>query len=190
MVKITKHNAFAGDYGKLSPQERRKRTDETELSVPDIAGKEIVLIDDVRITGQQEEKVKGFLQKSGVAKVTFVYIAQAKCPAETEHEMNYAAIDSLRDLIPIVTSPQFLLTSRLVKYILSQTDHAELVSFLNCIPKEKLKELGWGAKKEGLDLMPVYLPQYSLLRYTIVKNEHAVRKEWVGFHRLTEMRMI
>lgn len=132
--KINRKYSYDDDYGNMSKEERRKAIssdlftiDKTFIDENDV----LVFVDDIKITGAHEERIKDLLEREGIKNtVVFIYIAQYTGEDPTiEHRLNHAFVDNLKKVNDIIRNEEFIFNTRITKYILN-ADIEHFISFI------------------------------------------------------------
>ena len=133
--KINRLYSYDEDYGKMSAAERaaliandRFIFDHSAITEDDV----LVFIDDIKITGQHEVKIKEMLEAEGIKnEIILVYLFEytGSSPA-IEHDLNHESVNTLKDVNDIIRNDKFIFNTRVVKYIL-KADVAEFVNFID-----------------------------------------------------------
>lgn len=135
--KIFRSYSYNEDYGAMSKTERDAAIsgDDFYIDVEFARGKTLIFLDDIRVTGSHEGRIRHLLNKTGLVAQAhlFLYFAQvsnsAQCDPTVENKLNYAAVHNLLSIDNIIKNDEFLFNTRVVKYILS----AELSQFITFI---------------------------------------------------------
>jgi hypothetical protein len=156
-----------GDYSTMSLEERQRFIDQdvVRIDTQAVAGADVLVVDDLRITGFHEGRLATVLAAAGAAGTVFAYcsVLDGRGDPTVEQRMNRAAIGGLRELRRLIDAGGFLLNSRTCKLILS-APIAELPAFLGSLPPPVLAELAEGMECNGYAVMPRYRPAYELVR--------------------------
>ncbi|HEY4498783.1 MAG TPA: phosphoribosyltransferase family protein [Candidatus Paceibacterota bacterium] len=174
LIKIRRLDIHPGDYSRLSASERLKLMQSTSFAVPkEVRGRHILLIDDVRVTGAHESQMREWLKLAGAKEVTFIYLAMIVDDGgkDAEELLNQAKIHSPDDLLKMLKADDWSITSRAVKFILSEQDDAKLSRFLDSLPDQMLIDLNEGAIGNGFASMPLYEKQYALVAKKVSDRE-------------------
>lgn len=132
--KIDRKYSYDDDYGKMNKEERAKAisSDLFHIDKQFISDKDVlVFIDDIRITGSHENRIKELLEREGIKNdVIFIYIAEyTGDDATIEHQLNHKDVNNLKDINDIIRNEEFIFNTRVVKYIL-KSDIEHFVSFI------------------------------------------------------------
>lgn len=123
-TKIYRTITYKEDYGGLSADERMSliQNDGFHIDKSFLAGKHILFLDDVKITGSHERVIQRMVDEYGIdCEYTYMYFAELinkDIHPSIENDLNYAFVKSLLDLDKIIKNENFLLNTRTVKYIL------------------------------------------------------------------------
>jgi hypothetical protein len=132
--KINREYSYDDDYGMMSKEERKLaissdlfHIDKTFINESDT----LVFIDDIKITGSHEERIKELLEREKISnKVIFIYIAEyTGNNPQVEHHLNHAVVNNLKDINDIIRNEEFIFNTRVVKFIL-KADIENFVSFI------------------------------------------------------------
>ncbi len=178
---IYQHRLAEGDYGTLPAHLRDQRNAEKKryLDSADFAGRHVVLIDDIRITGSIERSVLALLEDVPVLSTTIVNLVRldpevALSSPELEDRLNHWAVKGLDDLLRLMNQKdQFNLTTRAVKYVL-QSDPSEVQAFLDQLDRYQIIDLYEAAADEGYGQMPRYSEVFDLV---CEASQNPTRKE-------------
>jgi len=132
--KIERCQTYTEDYGSLKAEERFNliKNDTYKLITFPIEDDLCIFIDDISITGSHQRVIEQLLENNCVATNSFfLYFAKLnkvdECPS-FENYLNYSFIDNFSKLIDLIISDDFRITTRAIKYILSQTqDNLDLL---------------------------------------------------------------
>ncbi|MGB4776832.1 phosphoribosyltransferase family protein [Microbacterium sp.] len=168
-TRIYQHRLAAGDYGRLPQAEREARNRQKRyfLDAADFAGRHVVLIDDVRVTGSIERSVLTLLDGVPWASLTVASLLRidpetARQNPQVEDALNHARIAALSDLLPLMSADRFVLITRTVKRIL-EADLPALQAFLAALGPARRAELYRAAVDDGYSVMEGYAASFGLL---------------------------
>ena len=120
--KIDRSGVTKGDYSKMSIEERTEAQNDINLTVDqDLTGKEVILVDDVYITGAHEVRLREFFKSQNVKKVTFLYIALVSHGIDNpsvESFLNSSKMQNWKDWLDMALNYPYLNT-RFLKYLLN-----------------------------------------------------------------------
>ena len=132
--KINRLYSYDEDYGKMSKEERQTMIaddkfifDKSGIKDDDV----LVFIDDIKITGQHEVKIREMLEAENIKnEIILIYLFEytGDNPA-VEHDLNHHSVNNLKDVNRIIRNDEFIFNTRVVKYIL-KADVEEFVSFI------------------------------------------------------------
>lgn len=171
-VKIHRESVFPSDYGLLSLEERQHLMNCNQISVdvPAIQNKKLIVIDDLRVTGAHETRIRELISEID-GEAVFAYVARLSgdFAPTLEAEVNYASITSVWDLLPIAKSHGFRPNVRVCKFLLSYKDSQEYRTFLSCVPAAVLSILHNFVCGDGYHAMIPYARNYQLLKAQLLK---------------------
>jgi hypothetical protein len=159
------------DYSKLDAAGRRQYMLDSglQLVTSPLDGYNVLLLDDIRITGNYASLVRDMVSQYDIGVMQEVYWATvdpsvvATDPA-VENAINSSAGGGLELIREIVTFGQLVPTLRTLKAILAHPDQEELRQFLISLPEDVLVELYESAAGTGSDLVEMYTANYPVLR--------------------------
>lgn len=131
---VNREYSYDDDYGLMDAEQRKQaissdsfHIDKTFINSDDT----LVFIDDIKITGSHESRIKELLERQGIKnQIVFIYIAEYTGSDPTiEHRLNHAVVNNLKDVNSIIRNEEFIFNTRVVKYIL-RADIEEFVSFI------------------------------------------------------------
>lgn len=132
--KIHRAYSYDDDYGMMNKEQRDAAIssdifdiDKTFISAWDT----LVFIDDIKITGSHEQRIKELLLREGIENdVIFIYLFEyTGDDPVTEHRLNHDTVNNLRDVNDIIRNDKFIFNTRVIKYIL-KADVQEFVGFI------------------------------------------------------------
>lgn len=172
-IMILKKEMFQGEYGSFNEEQRKTIMNKSELYISEklILNKILIVIDDIRITGQSEANMVSFLVDKRINKVYFLYIADMetslakKCP-DIENIINHGWVndDDYDKLLKIMKSPEFILNARVCKHVLSPGNPILLEDFLKKLEDHILYKLYNGIVGDGYNTMKLYESSFEILR--------------------------
>ena len=159
--------SYTNDYGFLSKEKRKGLIDNDMfyLNKAFLKNKFLIFIDDVKITGTHEDKLKEVLVKNRMKNdVAFLYFAEyfGNDP-EVEARLNFAAISSVNDYKELSEESNHQIIIRPIKFILSLTTD-EFYRFLTTFDLDKLREIYLGSLAEGYYKIQKYQTNLIMLK--------------------------
>lgn len=130
VVQETKMNrtvTYREDYGEMSAQERYRLIsgDKFHLDKVFVEGKQLLFLDDVKITGTHERIIINMLNELGIENDCYMlYFAQlinSDISPKFENYINNHFVNGLDDIDWIVKNQEFMFNTRVVKYILNRS---------------------------------------------------------------------
>lgn len=166
-IKIHRDILFASDYGNLKQTEREELMRQTPLFIDNQAcrGKYLLVVDDLRVTGAHEKRLRELLYTTGAKAVYFVYVAEWKEQVEAtiEHKLNHEWVKSVENLKYIIDNEEFKINARVCKFLLSYPSLPDLENFYRSLPASLLLEINNAIRGDGYDLMLAYREHYEVL---------------------------
>ncbi len=167
-VKVARTKLFPADYGNLSQAEREAIMGKVdmffELACPTPKPEDLLVIDDIRITGAHEQRLIDFAKAEGFKRVYFVYVAHLspKCEPTTEHWLNHMAVRNLTDLWDLWKTEGYILNARICKFLLSYPNTEALARFACALPARLRQQIAEGMQKDGYADMEMYLDNWAI----------------------------
>jgi hypothetical protein len=133
--KIHRTITYKEDYGELNAEQRIKLIGNDVFHIDNefIKGKTLIFLDDIRITGSHEKMISKMLDKYQINNNSYLlYFAElinTKIHPNIENHLNYYSIKSIFDLDKLIEAEDFLINTRVVKFILNN-DHATFKLFI------------------------------------------------------------
>lgn len=138
-TKIHRTITYKEDYGNLNAEERLMLIggDGFHIDREFVNGKTVLFLDDIKITGSHEKVVQKMIKDYNLdIQSIFLYFAELTnkyIHPNIENHLNYYFVKSLLDLDKIIKNENFLLNTRVVKYILN-SDFEEFKNFIHYQP--------------------------------------------------------
>jgi PRTase ComF-like len=126
-TKVDRTVTYREDYGGLSAEERMKliSNDHFHIDASYCLNKTLLFLDDIRITGSHERMINRMLQefdlKNAGYLLYFAELTNMNIDPKIENYFNFSAVKSIFDLTAIVKNKNFVINTRIVKYILNST---------------------------------------------------------------------
>lgn len=163
---INRKVSYTNDYGFLSQEKRKQLIDNDQfyLNREFLVGKTLVFVDDVKITGTHEVKLKEILQRDGVPNdAFFLYFAKYDgLHADIEGELNFADMKSLNDYVMLAQEPNHHVIIRPIKWLLSQCPR-ELQEALMVLSPQFIRKVYYGCLAEGYYKIPSYQQNFGVI---------------------------
>jgi hypothetical protein len=124
--KIERCQTYTEDYGALGAEERFNLIKNDTYKLITIPSKDdlCIFIDDISITGTHQRVVEQLLESEGInANSFFLYFAKLsniEVSPSFENYLNYSFINDFSNLLELITSDDYCITTRTTKFILSQ----------------------------------------------------------------------
>ncbi|WP_224746422.1 phosphoribosyltransferase family protein [Mucilaginibacter glaciei] len=124
-TKVHRTITYKEDYGELDAKQRMILigNDQFHIDKDFLTGKTLVFLDDIRITGSHERMITKMADAYGLQNDMYMlYFAELVNDAihpNVENQLNYHQVKTIFDLDRIVKSPDFLINTRIVKYVLN-----------------------------------------------------------------------
>lgn len=172
-VKIHRTITYKEDYGGLSAEERMKLigNDHFHIDREFVKGKTVLFLDDIRITGSHERVIERMVKEFDLTcDYHFLYFAVLDNSAihpKIENDLNYAFVKSLLNLDKIIKNEDFLLNTRVVKYLLNY-GHTGFSTFIQFQKQSFVNSLYHAAVGNSYHTIEDYQHNFNYLK-TLVK---------------------
>jgi hypothetical protein len=180
VVRVIKSTEVRATYASASPEERLAMLDQIELDTDghSFDDKNVIVIDDIRITGSAERHTRKTLDTFSPTAVAFGYIAlfneaAAMQDASVEDRINHVFVKGLSDIATIQQEDGFLLNIRVLKRVLSPKEAGARGDFLAQLSDDLLYDFYSAALSCGPDFL---LSNDYLQGFTELKAHAAARK--------------
>jgi hypothetical protein len=169
-VRIHRANVVEGDYANLSLAEREKYMHINALSIDatEIKGKDLIVLDDVRITGAHERSIERLLVDTEPNSVTYLYLLELdendgnKDP-ELEYRLNHGLIKDIPSYLEMYANERVEVNARAVKMLLTPANRDDLVTYVANVSDEHLRQVLYCSVMDGYDTMELYRPSFEIL---------------------------
>ncbi|HEY9194922.1 MAG TPA: phosphoribosyltransferase family protein, partial [Mucilaginibacter sp.] len=124
-TKVHRTITYKEDYGELDAEQRINLigNDSFHIDKDFLLGKTLIFLDDIRITGSHERMIVKMADAYGLKnKMWMLYFAELvnkNIHPNIENFLNYHQVKTIFDLEPIVQAGNFMINTRIVKYILN-----------------------------------------------------------------------
>ncbi len=158
IVQIHKDSVTHTDYAASSQAERAAELARIGFRLEEsVAGTNLVVIDDVRVTGLAEQTILTALEQADPATTILGYVAvcepELAAAPQVESALNHSSIRSIRQLVPTIQAGRFHLTIRFLKRALASP---ELADFVAEVPRSLVEEMYAGAVATGPEFVAGY----------------------------------
>ncbi|SFC70072.1 PRTase ComF-like [Flexibacter flexilis DSM 6793] len=170
-IKIRRQRLFASDYGNLDEEQRKNLMRQTDLQIDEeqVKGRNLIVVDDICVTGSHERRIAEMLGKTQVAQVYFLYVGQCRPPVvpNVEHRLNHEWMKSVENLLYIIENEYFIINARVCKFLLSYPYLPDLQAFYAQLSLDWLLSFQANMCGDGYDQMPEYADNYQILSNVI-----------------------
>lgn len=124
-TKVHRTITYKEDYGALNAEERIRLigNDSFHIDKQFLENKTLIFLDDIKITGSHERMIMKMVNEYGLNNAIFMlYFAELSnkdIHPNIENFLNYHQVKTIFDLEPIISSRNFAINTRIVKYILN-----------------------------------------------------------------------
>lgn len=153
LVRVAKDAVTVTDYATASAADRAAELEGIGFRLEDdLDGAQVVVVDDVRVTGNSEATILAALAGARPSAVALAYVAVvegelARDPA-VEARLNRHTVRACADMAGAVRRGDFVLTIRFLKQLL-QTSPTDREAFLDVCPGELVQEIVDGVVATG-----------------------------------------
>jgi hypothetical protein len=165
LVPFHKARTGSSSYAKSSHAERQLSLKTLGLHLDEslIAGTDIIVVDDIRITGSAEHATAAYLEPLAPASVWYLHAARlspevAMAHPGLEDELNQTVPHTLDGFLEDMSAGQFKLNTRVLRLILETPDADTFRAFLRAVPYDLLNEMYFAAVGSGRS----YFNKYSV----------------------------
>lgn len=163
--------SYISDYGFLNKAKRKGLIDNDQfyLNRDFLKDKLLLFVDDVRITGTHEDKLKEILVRDSVPnEAYFLYYANYQGnQADIEAKLNFASVKNLDDYLQMTNDPDHHVIIRPIKYLLGQPTEV-LRSALTTMPLSFVTKVYNGCLAEGYYKIPAYQQNFAVIANAVV----------------------
>lgn len=174
-TKIHRTITYKEDYGALDAESRMKLIgkDGFHMDKEFVKGKTILFLDDVYITGSHENMILNMMDRLKLKNdFVFIYFGQLvskEIHPNIENILNYAFVKGLLDLDKIIKNEDFLLNTRVVKYILNSPE-TEFQTFIQYQKQVFVQTLYHQAIGNSYHLIEEYRPNLTYIQKLLKNN--------------------
>lgn len=184
--KIDRANLTNGDYAHMGLEERQRVMADNGLSLPpdlEIEGQDVVILDDISVTGSHEEMLRNLLEPLQPASIQYGYVLSVVNGKEhpgIEAAINASSIKGYEDVAPLLESPNFRPNARFCKFILSQSIE-DIERFVASTRAEIVRKVCEYVIGDELEKLPSYTVAAAyLLEMIPAGHSHQAPKELVA----------
>ncbi|QBD81382.1 hypothetical protein EPA93_37570 [Ktedonosporobacter rubrisoli] len=178
LSKIGRSTLYPGDYGLLSAARRTKLMQGNYLSfeATRLAGADLVVIDDIKVTGAHQKCVMSQARSLDLHTLTFLYVIEcmnsqvAAANPQIEDQLNHASIRTLAEVTEVIGRPDFFFNVRICKFILSTSNRSALPEFLKGMTDAFCKKLYRTILEDGYCYMDMYRESFQILHAELQKR--------------------
>lgn len=149
-------------------RERNRLKDDINLRGREFSNKGVIVINDIKVTGTQQEHMKNSFDKVSPAALKWLYILEVDKALgiehpEIEHQINSSRLNTLDEFINVLKSENHRFTARCISRVFSYSLD-EFGRLLNEINDQKKQELYALAEEEGRFSGAFFSDKFSRLR--------------------------
>jgi hypothetical protein len=173
--KIFRTAGYNTDYGSMSLEDRRSAIGSEEFYTDKhfLKDKRVIFLDDIRVTGAHEERVKEMINRLQLqCECIFAYFAvvEGEVSPKVEDHLNHFAMKSLLDLDDIIKNDEFIFNTRNVKFMLAQK-HTDFQNFIMYQSKRFRETLYSNLLGNGYFNAPEFHANISILRTVLTTHQ-------------------
>jgi hypothetical protein len=173
LVRIDRGVVLTTDYAAMSIEERQAAMSSNGLEINSatataIRDRDVIVIDDVRITGSHERAIAHQLGTVGVRRAIFGYVAvmdeeTALNNPRLEDAINSAKIKQVTDLRQAIDTGNFRLNARTCKFILN-SDPEMVTHLFGSIPLEAARSIVTAMIADGYHAKPEFADTFDAIQ--------------------------
>lgn len=167
-TKISRSSSYREEYGDMTKEQRMEvmQKDTFHVDKTLLINNVCLFLDDIRITGAHQHRIQDMLDKYEIlSEGMFLFYAELtdQSNPNIENKLNYAFVKDLVDLDKIIKNHDFLLNTRIVKYILNAPAD-ECKTFLKYQKHKFLHTLYCASIANGYHLIEEYKPNLASIK--------------------------
>lgn len=167
-IKYDNESTAAIDYAKLDFADRvseRERLDRRLVNDPAFRDHSILFVNDICVTGAQQEAMQQYFERNGAAKIRWLYVVEVdpeigKSQPRIEWHINFAPFE---ELIRLVSAEEIEFTGKCVLRLM-HLSLAELDQVLQSLDEQRRARLLELALLNGFQHLPGFNEQLELVR--------------------------
>lgn len=174
-TKIYRSVTYREDYGQMSAEDRYKLISRDKFYIDQefLRGKELIFIDDIKITGTHERIILNLLDNLGIQNRTYMlYFAELtnqSIDPKIENYFNNHYVKTLKEVESIISSSKFVFNTRVVKFILN-SDKNTFQDFLEKQDRSFAQQLYYNAIGNEFFKFAVYQENLEFLEKRLFKE--------------------
>jgi hypothetical protein len=142
--------------------------DDIHLHERDFCGNGVIVINDIRVTGTQQEHMNTSFEHVKPAALTWLYILQVEkelgiTHPQIEHQINSSRFDTFEDFVNLLTSADHRFTARCISRVFNY-DLEEFSNVLQALSDQKRRALYELALGEGRFEGDFFVDKFKLLK--------------------------
>jgi hypothetical protein len=167
--KVYRRSSYKEEYGEMTKEQRMSvmKGDFFYLDQNFLKGRICLFLDDIRITGAHEHRVKESIKEfEHCIEPYFIYYAELideKTDPSIENYLNYYFVKNLVDLDKILKNEEYIINTRVVKYILD-SDPVECKTFAQYQKYSLLHTVYHYAIGNSYHLIPDYQKNLQMIK--------------------------
>lgn len=175
-TKINRTVTYREDYGEMTAQDRYKLIsgDSFHIDKEFIKGKQLLFLDDVKITGTHERIIIKMLNESGISNDCYMlYFAELINPEispKFENYLNNHFVKGISQIDEVIKNEQFIFNTRVVKHILNNSSE-DFLDFIRKQTPQFCEELYYKAIGNEYFKFDTYIQNIRMLEQLICKKD-------------------
>lgn len=168
-AKVHRTITYKDDYGSLDAAQRMALigNDIFQIDKHFLAGKVLLFLDDIRITGSHERVIlkmaNEYEMTNDVFMLYYAELLNKEVHPKFENHLNYHCVKSIEDLHAIINSGHFVINTRITKYLLNY-ETADFTRFIEKQSDAFLNELYDMAIGNGYHAIEAYQRNLELVK--------------------------
>lgn len=171
LVPFHKARVGSSAYAMSNEEERRRTLATLGLHIDEslVPGANVLVIDDIRITGSAEASTRSYLEGLGPHAIWYLHAARldeqvASCNPGLEDELNQTFPKSLDTILFDEMNGHFALNTRVLRFIMETTSETAFRGFLSVVSSRLLERIYGGVMGSGLTYVGRYPVTFPLLQ--------------------------
>jgi hypothetical protein len=176
-TKVHRTITYKEDYGELDAEQRISLigNDSFHIDKDFLAGKTLLFLDDIKITGSHERMIMKMVNEYGLQNdiymLYFAELVNKNIHPNIENYLNYHHVKNIYHLNDIIKGHDFCINTRIVKYILNY-DHESFCIFIQDQDSNFINLLYDMALGNGYHTIEAYAPNLNFIKQNLLINNN------------------
>ncbi len=176
-AKVHRTITYKEDYGELDAEQRMKLigNDQFHIDKDFLAGKTLVFLDDIRITGSHERMILKMAADYGLTNdiwmLYFAELTNKSIHPNVENYLNYHHVKNIFHLSDIISAEHFCINTRIVKYILNY-EHEGFRVFIEDQSQAFIEQLYNMSLGNGYHLIDAYSQNLNFIKKLLLLDNY------------------